>query len=49
MFLERMKHFVAVVHGEAEPLCTLQDGIRAQQLIQAIHSSSMDGQLIEFV
>ena len=33
MFMEQMKHFVSVVHGEAEPSCTLEDGIRVQQLV----------------
>jgi predicted dehydrogenase len=49
MFLDQMKHFVAVVHGDVEPLCTLEDGVRAQQLIHAVHSSSADGRMIEFV
>jgi len=32
MFVEQMKHFIAVVRSEAEPICTLYDGIRAQEL-----------------
>jgi len=46
MFLEQMKHFVAVVHGEAEPACTLDDGVRVMKLISAIHESQKTGQLI---
>jgi predicted dehydrogenase len=32
MFMEQMKHFVAVARGKAEPVCTLQDGIRALEM-----------------
>ena len=32
MFLEQMKHFLAVVRRNAEPICTLHDGIRALEL-----------------
>ena len=32
MFVDQMKHFIAVVRGEAEPVCTLNDGIRALEM-----------------
>jgi predicted dehydrogenase len=32
MFLEQMQHFIAVVRGEAQPVCTLGDGKRALSL-----------------
>jgi predicted dehydrogenase len=32
MFLDQMRHFIAVICGEAEPNCTLQDGIRALEM-----------------
>lgn len=32
MFLEQMRHFLSVVRGEAEPLCTLDDGARALEI-----------------
>jgi predicted dehydrogenase len=47
MFLEQMKHFLAVVRGEVEPACTLGDGIRAMKLIRAIHESQKTGMLID--
>ncbi len=47
MFLEQMKHFVAVVHGEVEPTCTLEDGARVMRLISAVHQSQNTGRLIE--
>ncbi|MEW6400795.1 MAG: Gfo/Idh/MocA family oxidoreductase [Chloroflexota bacterium] len=46
MFLEQMKHFVAVVRGEAEPSCTLDDGIRVMRLVSAVHESQKTGRLI---
>ncbi len=46
MFLEQMKHFVAVVRGEAEPACPLEDGIRVQQLVEAVHASQRSGRVI---
>jgi predicted dehydrogenase len=47
MFLEQMKHFVSVVRGEAEPSCTLEDGIRAMKLINAVHESQSTGMLVK--
>jgi predicted dehydrogenase len=49
MFLEQMKHFVAVVHGEVEPSCTLDDGIRVMKLIDAVHVSQESGRLVSLV
>ena len=47
MFLEQMKHFVAVVRGEAESACTLEDGVRVMKLISAVHKSQKTGQLAQ--
>ncbi len=46
MFLEQMKHFVAVVRGEAQPSCPLEDGIRVQKLVQAIRESDARGRVV---
>lgn len=46
MFLEQMKHFLAVVRGEAEPVCTLADGMRVQRLVEAVHESQRSGRLV---
>jgi predicted dehydrogenase len=43
MFMEQMKHFVKVVNGEVEPTCTLDDGVRVQRLVDAVHRSSAEG------
>jgi len=32
MFLDQMRHFLAICRGEAEPICTLNDGIAALRL-----------------
>jgi predicted dehydrogenase len=40
MFLEEMRHFVAVTRGEEQSLCTLDDGIRALELAYAAHESA---------
>jgi len=46
MFLDEMRHFLSVVRGEAEPLCTLTDGIRALELALAAHRSAKQGELV---
>lgn len=47
MFMEQMKHFLAVVRGEAEPACTLEDGIQVQRLVEAVHESQRSGCVID--
>ena len=46
LFLEEMRHFLQVARGEAEPLCSLADGIHALQLALAVHDSQQQGKLI---
>jgi len=46
MFLEQMKHFVAVVRGEAQPSCPLADGMRVQELVQAVRESDARGSVV---
>jgi predicted dehydrogenase len=46
MFMEEMKHFLAVARGEVQPACTLQDGIRVMDLIAAVLKSQENGRLI---
>jgi len=40
LFMAQMEHFLQVVRGQAEPRCTLQDGIRALELALAALKSS---------
>ena len=46
MFLAEMEHFLAVVHGAAEPSCTLDDGIAVMRLIIAVGTSSRSGRVV---
>jgi predicted dehydrogenase len=48
MFLDEMKHFLEVVKGIEKPSCTLEDGIKVQRLIQAIHDSNNKNQAVSF-
>jgi predicted dehydrogenase len=48
MFLEQMRHFVAVARGDAEPSCTLEDGLRVQKLVHAVRESNRTGRMIDF-
>ncbi|MBE0672448.1 MAG: Gfo/Idh/MocA family oxidoreductase [Anaerolineales bacterium] len=47
MFLDQMKHFVDVTNGKAEPTCPLEDGVRVQHLVEAIHTSNKTRQIVE--
>jgi predicted dehydrogenase len=46
MFLDEMRNFLAVIHGEAEPACTLEQGICALRLALAVHASAQNGQMV---
>jgi predicted dehydrogenase len=47
MFIEEMKHFVAVVRKKEEPVCTLEDGKQALRLALAAHESNEKGTLVK--
>jgi predicted dehydrogenase len=47
MFVEQMKHFLAVVRGDMQPVCPLEAGIRVQQLVEAVHASQRSGRVME--
>ncbi len=49
MFMEEMRHFIAVARGEVESSCPLEDGIRVQQLIEAIHQSQRSAQTVRMM
>ncbi len=44
MFLDEMRHFIEVVRGKAVPICSLNDGLKAQMLIDAVYESAKKNQ-----
>ena len=46
LFLAQTRHFLDIARGKAEPVCTLEDGIRIQELVQAARESEADGRVI---
>ncbi|HEX9019218.1 MAG TPA: Gfo/Idh/MocA family oxidoreductase [Anaerolineaceae bacterium] len=44
LFLEEMRNFLAVARGEADPACTLEDGVRALEIAIRTLESAADGQ-----
>ncbi len=46
MFLAEMRHFLAVIRREVEPLCTLEDGVRSLELALGVHLSSRTGEVV---
>jgi predicted dehydrogenase len=47
LFLAEMRHFTEVARGEAQPLCSLEDGLRALELALAAQQSAKQGRLIK--
>lgn len=39
LFIDELSHFLAVARGETQPVCTLQDGVRALQIALAARES----------
>lgn len=47
LFLAEMSHYIRVVKREESPLCTLDDGIAAIQMVAAVHRSALEGCLVK--
>jgi predicted dehydrogenase len=47
LFKAEMQHFIAMASGQANPLCSLDDGILALELALATHESSHSGQPVD--
>jgi predicted dehydrogenase len=45
LFLAQTRHFIEIVRGESEPVCTLEDGIMALRLALAAYASQRSGSL----
>ncbi len=48
LFLAEMSHFLDVIRGNVEPICTLDDGIWSLELALGVHTSAREGQLISW-
>ncbi len=46
MFLAELQNFIEVVKGVAEPVCTLEDGIRVQEMVEQILACITISQMI---
>jgi predicted dehydrogenase len=46
LFRSQMQHFVEVVNGTVDPICSLNDGIKALELALAVHESSLQEKII---
>jgi predicted dehydrogenase len=46
MFVEEMRHFLTVARGEAQPACTLNDGLQALKLALAARQSALENTLV---
>jgi len=46
LFLTQTRHFIEVVRGEKEPLCSLEDGVQALRLALAAYESQNTGRRI---
>ena len=48
MFLNEMRRFIDVTAGIAEPSCTLEDGIKAQRMVDLVRRSWEEKRMLEF-
>lgn len=45
LFLNEMKHFVDILYHEADPVCSLDDGVHVQEIIAGIKKSAKSGRI----
>ncbi|HET7143174.1 MAG TPA: Gfo/Idh/MocA family oxidoreductase [Anaerolineales bacterium] len=46
LFISQTRHFIDMVHGETQPLCSLNDGVRALQMALAAYESQKTGRSV---
>lgn len=46
MFVDEMRHFITCIKGNEQPLCTLEDGVKALQIVLAAKESAKKGRLV---
>lgn len=49
MFLDEMRHFIACITGNEQPLCSLDDGIEALRIVLAAKESAKKGRLVKLI
>jgi predicted dehydrogenase len=49
LFMDEMGHFLAVVKGQETPVCTLEDGVAALKMAEAVHRSSSEQTMVSFI
>ena len=49
LFMDEMAHFLRVAHQEETPICTLEDGVIALLITEAVHRSAQQGSVQELV
>ena len=47
LFVAQTRHFIEVIRGEAEPICSLEDGIQALRLAWAAYQSQETGRTVK--
>jgi predicted dehydrogenase len=45
--MDESRHFLDIVNQKVSPICSLEDGIAAIQLTEAIHRSASSGQKVQ--
>jgi predicted dehydrogenase len=48
LFLAEMRHFLDVIDGKASPRVSLDDGVKALELTEAVHRSAETGRRVQF-
>ena len=46
LFIAQTKHFIEIVRGKAEPVCNLNDGVKALKMALATYESQKMGSII---
>ncbi|MBI5945498.1 MAG: Gfo/Idh/MocA family oxidoreductase [Chloroflexi bacterium] len=47
LFAAQMRHFIDIAHGMAQPVCSLEDGVKVQQLVQAVLESNTSRRMVD--
>ncbi|HCS39005.1 MAG TPA: gfo/Idh/MocA family oxidoreductase [Anaerolineaceae bacterium] len=47
LFMDESRHFLDIVNHKTSPICSLEDGIAAIQLTEAIHRSAISGEKVK--